>query len=134
MSLWLRRCGVSLKLRFKFIQTISDTLKGRPKSFKILLGRDGMSEQILPFLVLVVSVPLLSRDHELAPSSMNGNSSWRSSRARKRHWARSERRRIERDLATSCFIGQPLARRANKRAIRAGLIVDAELNPVVVAE
>src|ERR1041385_7086301 len=46
----------------------------------------------------------------------------------------SERRRIERELATSWFVGKPLARNTDKRAIRAGLIVDAELHAVVVAE
>src|SRR5207248_156081 len=46
------------------------------------------------------------------PPSMNGNQSWLSSRCRQRHLARSERRRIERDLATSCFVGEPLALRA----------------------
>src|SRR5437763_770790 len=62
---------------------------------------------------------------------MNGNQSWRSSMA--------GRRRLERDLfdfplATSCFIGQPLALGTDERAIGAGLVVYAELDAVVVPE
>jgi hypothetical protein len=59
---------------------------------------------------------------------MNGNSSWRGSPL-------SERDRVvDGFLATSCLIREPLALCTDKSAIGAGLIVDAELDPIVVAE
>ena len=59
--------------------------------------------------------------------SINGNQSWRASLTHEP----LEREFVERLLATSCFIGQPLPFGADKRAIRAGLIVDAKALPVV---
>ena len=74
---------------------------------------------------------------EARHQSNSGNSSCTASvsaaRQRRSHGP-SERRRIERDLATSCFVRQPLALSADERVIRASLIVNAELLPVVVAE
>jgi hypothetical protein len=46
----------------------------------------------------------------------------------------SERWRIERFLATSCFIGQPLAFGADESAFRAGNIVNSKLGAVVVSK
>src|SRR5216684_2863220 len=73
-----------------------------------------------------------------SPSPPNGNSSWRGSSlaGRLRHQSRrpSERRRIKRDLATSCFVGEPFAPSPYQSPIGAGLVVKPHLDPIVVAE
>src|SRR5579863_7929730 len=71
-----------------------------------------------------------------SPPSMNTKESWCGSAGAADCPCRllSERRRIERDLATSCFVGQPLALCADQRAIGTGLVVVSHLDPIVVAE
>ena len=66
---------------------------------------------------------------------MSGNSSWRGSGS-KANRARFLERRVRAGAAreTSCFVSQPLALCANQRAIGAGHVIDAQGDPVVVAE
>ena len=65
---------------------------------------------------------------------MNGSRIWRGSAGARDRLRLSEGRRRRTPCERSCFVRQPLALRAEDGAISAGLIVDAEADPVVVSE